>query len=186
MSAHATLDPDRIHSVADSLYEIVAGKRVESTPLGAYAGGVASALVTFLNQFAFAHKLGVAFSEVLFDLGVNERRPDVSFVAWDRWTTDPPDHLVDPRSWKVIPNLAVEVVSPSNTSDEIEEKRIEYFDAGVDRVWIIFPRPQLVHVYDSASHAVVFGMYDEIEVGDFLPGLRFRVSDLFSALKKPV
>lgn len=155
--------------------------------MGAFAASFASILVHFLNQFALPRKSGCAFSEVLFDFGPgrNKRRPDVAFVAWDRWTEDPPDPAQDPSSWKVIPNLAVEVISPNNKAEEIENKVVEYFQAGVDRVWVIYPRLKRVYVYTSAKNPKVLELDDELDGDGFLPGFQLKVADIFAALTKP-
>jgi Uma2 family endonuclease len=82
---------------------------------------------------------GRAVSEMLFDLGagLSQRRPDVAYVSYDRWAR----HRRVPRTqaWAVVPELTVEVISPSNTFEEILGKVHEYFQAGVQRVWVVPP-----------------------------------------------
>src|SRR3977135_2176506 len=105
--------------VADEpLYEVIDGRRVEVEPMGAHEAWIASALMLFLQTFARPQRLGRAVVEVLFDLTPigRERRPNVAFVASQRW----PYGRLPPRgdnAWKVIPNLAGEVVSRTNTAD---------------------------------------------------------------------
>src|SRR5438067_9065857 len=110
--APASLIPTEIGD-SENLYEVVNGERREIPHMGALAGIIASVLSQYLGVFATQHKLGLVMVEVLFRLGANgpERRPDVAFISYDRWplaavpTEDPP-------AWPVVPNLAVEVVSP--------------------------------------------------------------------------
>jgi hypothetical protein len=108
----------------DMLYEVVNGLVREVPGMGALAGYVASVLAQSMGSFVTAHKLGVVVIEVLFRLkadGSLKRRPDIAFVSWARC----PDLLqmdYDPPESDQAPNLAVEVVSPTNTAIEIEEK----------------------------------------------------------------
>src|SRR5947207_9928759 len=95
----------------EPLYEVVNGERREIAPMGLYAGSIANVLAFLINQFAFPRKLGFAFMEVLFAMkpGKPERRPDVAFVATQDWTEPPYAVGDDPRAWRVVPGLAVEV-----------------------------------------------------------------------------
>src|SRR5690348_10027749 len=79
------------------------------------------------------------------------RMPDVSVVLWERL----PDHKVPSEPIpSLAPDLAVEVLSPSNTSAEMNRKIAEYFDAGCRSVWIVDPSTRTVHVYESlAQHS---------------------------------
>jgi Uma2 family endonuclease len=171
---------------SESLYEIVNGERREIAHMSTLAGTAASLLVYYLNAFAVPKKLGLAVSEVLFRLqpGQSSRRPDVAFVSYDRWPlTVPP--LSDPPEFDFAPNLAVEVVSPTNAAEEIEDKIKEYFDAGVELVWVIYPRHRRIYVYESVTKTRVLVQTDELEGGKVLPGFKLSVAALFGPLVKP-
>ena len=130
---------------SDSLYEVVDGQVVEKKPMGAYESLVGSRLNTRLDSFASAHDHGRAVSEMLLDFGpgLPQRRPDVAYVSYERW---PRQRMVPhTEAWDVVPNLAVEVVSPSNTWDEIVTKVAEYFRAGVECVWVILTSQEQAH-----------------------------------------
>ena len=107
--------------------------------MGAMQTLLASELCTFLRGFTRDNSLGVVVTEMLFLLNEQtklQRRPDIAFVSYSRW----PEETVDSSAaWDVVPNLAVEVVSPSNSSDEIDGKLTEYLEAGVELVWVIHP-----------------------------------------------
>src|SRR5438128_1525689 len=113
----------------EPLYEVVNGQRVELPPMGAQSTRIAGRLNTRLEVFVEDHHLGTVVPEMLFllDRGANvRRRPDVAFVSADRWPVDQ-----DPQwegDWEVVPDLAVEVVSPNDTFSEVERKVGEYFD----------------------------------------------------------
>jgi Uma2 family endonuclease len=176
--------PEALNS--DLLYEIVNGEQVEIPHMGRLAGLFASVLAHYLQAFGTQHKLGVAAVEVLFRLGPNQpaRRPDIAFVAYDRWTT--PTVLVDdPPEWEVVPNLAIEVVSPTNTAVEIQDKIQEYFSAGVQLVWVVYPRHRRIYVYDSPTQIRILLETDDLDGGTVLPGFRLNVATLFAPLTKP-
>lgn len=169
-----------------ALYEVVNGQRKEVPRMGALAATIASFLVSHLNFFAWQHKLGFAVTEVLLQLrpGSPQRRPDLAFIRYERWTV-PPQPAEDPPAWPVVPNLAVEIVSPNNLAEEIEEKLEEYFQAGVEQVWVIYPLRRRVYAYESLTQARILTENDELDGGTMLPGFRLSIATLFSTLVKP-
>jgi Uma2 family endonuclease len=164
---------------SDLLYEVVNGQMVEKEPMGAYEILIGSFLNTRLDSFARESNCGRAVSEMLFDLGagLSQRRPDVAYVSYDRW----PRQRRVPRlqAWAVVPELAVEVISPSNTFEEILGKVHEYFQAGAQHVWVVAPPLQQVYVYQSPSHIRVLNIQDALTGDPFLPGFRLQLSELF-------
>src|SRR5215470_20002375 len=93
-------------------YEVIDGVRVEREPMGAFETVLASWLCFLLNSFAVGKKLGLAANETLFVLNASrnlQRRPDVAFVSYTRW---PAAIVARASAWDVVPDLAVEVVSP--------------------------------------------------------------------------
>src|SRR5437588_7661560 len=121
----------------DVLYEVVNGEIREVPPMSRLAVFVATVLAQHLGTFASQNKRGLVVVKMLFRLttdGGRQRRPDVAFVAYDR-LPEPIFSTDDPPAWDVVPNLAVEVVSPTNTAEEIVQKIQEYLDAGVQLVW---------------------------------------------------
>ena len=179
LTSTAPLDPD-------ALYEIIDGERREIPHMGAWAGTLASLLVVQLNAFAYPRKLGLAVVEVLFRLGPNgpSRRPDIAFIGYDRWPTMAAA-VGDPPEWEFAPKLAVEVVSSSNTAAEVLDKIEDYFTAGVQLVWVIYPRHRQIYVYDSPTHNDILRESDELDGGTVVPGFRLKIADLFAALVKP-
>src|SRR5262249_39356350 len=155
-----------------NLYEIINGERREIPHMGAFAGTIASFLVSHLNVFAWQHKLGFAVAEVMFRLRPDspQRRPDLAFISYDRWVSPAPAQ--DPPAWDVLPNLAVEVVSPTNIADEIEEKLQEYFAARVQLVWVVHPLRRRIYVYESPTQVRILQENDELDGGQVLPSFR--------------
>lgn len=170
----------------DALYEFVDGQWRETPRMGALAGFLASILVSEINAFARPKRLGLAMSEVLFRLAPEgpARRPDVAFVASDRWPYTTPLEE-DPPAFDIVPNLAVEVNSPTNTLDEILFKIRDYFFAGVQLVWVVAPRVRLVYVYESPEDVRVLSEKRELDGGAVLPGFRLPLADFFSTPARP-
>ncbi len=179
-SAESTAD------LLDSLYEVVDGVIVEKPPMGAYEFELASVLQDVLSPFARSHRLGRVVTEMIFDLrpaANRQRRPDVAFVSAAKW----PLSRRAPRggAWAIVPDLAVEIVSPSNPATHVIGKVHEYFTAGVSLVWIVYPDQEQVYAYESPTRVRVFGRGDDIDGGVILPGFRLPIIDLFDAPADP-
>jgi Uma2 family endonuclease len=102
------------------------------------------------------------------------RAPDVAFVRKER---TPPTGI--PKSyWPGAPDLAVEIVSPKDTYEEVEEKVQEWLDAGTSVVWVVSPKRRTVTVHRSAKDVVPLTEKDELDGGTLLPGFRCRVSEI--------
>ena len=86
---------------------------------------------------------------------------------------------MDTESWDVVPNLAVEVISPSNTAREILDKVEEYFRVGVERIWVIYPSQRLVYVYASPTDVRIVTEGSELMDESLLPGFRLPLHLLF-------
>ena len=165
----------------DALYEIVNGQYVELPPMSTSSAVIASRLVRKLGAFADARQLGEVVSQPLFPTAPGtktRRRPDVAFVSYTRWPKDRPLPNTDP--WPVAPELAIEVVSPTDLIEEVFTKLMEYFQVGVNEVWIVFPKQRLVQVYQSLTSVRGLAGADELDGGDILPGFSIPVADLFA------
>lgn len=185
MSVAEPLAPTRGTWLADDrpLYEVVNGEMVEMPPMSFHANKVASRLVWQMGPFANSNGLGEVVAEVLFRLPLEEdrhrnRRPDVAFVSYERWPRGTPDSYRE-NAWDVVPDLAVEVVSPNDFADELMEKVREYFAAGVRVVWVVYPRQRLVHVFDSLAAVRVVAAPAALDAGPVLAGLALPLADVF-------
>lgn len=164
----------------DFLYEVVDEDVVELAPMGAYEGWLATVLTEYLGRFVRQHRLGRAVQEVLFDLGAavqRKRRPDVAFVSYDRWSRQ--QRVPRAEAWAVVPNLAVEVVSPTDRADDLMNKITEYFQAGVECVWVIFPSQEQVHVYAAPTRVQIYARTDIMPGEPVLPHFQLPLAGLF-------
>jgi hypothetical protein len=106
---------------------------------------------------------------------------DVAFVSFERW----PKQRRIPRTeaWEVVPNLAVEVVSRTDSVDYIVDKVVEYFHAGVERVWVVFPSQEHVYVYESPTRVQILTRTDELCGEPILPQFRLPLGELFDDIE---
>lgn len=167
--------------LGDSLYEVVGGQLVELPPMGSYSSWLISVLDQALGPYVKAHRLGMVVVEMLFLIDAAtglQRRPDVAFIADRRW---PRGRRVPTKSpWEVVPDLAIEVNSPTNTGDELIARVREYFDAGVERVWVVYPEEALVYDYASTTSVRILDRTMSLECEALLPGFRLPLSSLFA------
>lgn len=160
------------------LCEFVDGVLVEKT-VGAYESYLAMEIAFVIRQFLVEHNLGVVLvtdGSYRFVSG-RMRMPDVSFISWQRMGD------YDLRSQAVVPfapDLAVEVLSPSNTERELEDQLEDYFTDQVHLVWVVDPQRREVSVYVSQTQPTVLGESDRLEGGDVLPGFALSLENLFA------
>ena len=169
----------------EKVYEIVDGVPVEVEPMSAFANLLATELLAIIHQFVRQHRLGLAAMETMFLLRhkpVLQRKPDVAFVSASK-RVRPPTH--QEAAWDVVPDLAVEVISPTNTADAMDAKVVEYFQAGVRLVWVLFPETRRMYIYESPERMRAIGVNDQLDGGDVLPGFSVRLGDIFAALEDP-
>ena len=183
MSQAATLPPETVPEaspVDDRFYEIVRGEKVEKPPMGALEAWLAGVLDQQLGAYARANGLGRVVPESLFRINISgdpQRRPDVAFVSYERWPRD--RKITSDNAWDVVPDLAIEVISRTNTAGEVIDKIFEYFEAGVRRVWVVYPKRRQVYVYESAAKNRILILGDELDGEDILPGFRLSLAELF-------
>jgi Uma2 family endonuclease len=158
--------------------ELINGEIVEVAPTKFRHGHMEAQLGASLSYFVAEHKLGsVAVGEV----GLYTRRNpdtvrgvDVIFISHQRLAQASPESYLD-----IAPELAVEIVSPSDRWSEVMDKLEEYFSIGVLMVWIVDPRKRQIHVYSSPTEVIRLQVGDTLDGGDILPGFTLPVADLF-------
>lgn len=169
-----------IEAHEDRLCELVDGVLVEK-PMGFTESRIASLLIAAFQNFADANDLGVVTGESgMFRFPENlVRMPDVAFVSWDQF---PGREMPDEGAPEIVPDLAVEVLSKSNTRAEMARKLQEYFRAGSRLVWFVDPPTKSVTVYTSPTKFKVLSTADSLEGGKVLPGFSLPVANLFKNL----
>lgn len=161
----------------DAPYILVEGALVDVNPPGGIHGEVAGKLSAYLGIFILTNKLGKFFTnDAGFVLQQNPDTvfgPDLAFIRQGRLTKSPTSYI------RTVPDLAVEVVSPSNTRPDVDRKTRIYLDAGVEQVWIVDPFRRELSVRQTDAPIVVLGPDDIIRGYDLLPGFELRVGELF-------
>jgi Uma2 family endonuclease len=164
-----------------SSYEIIDGLIKELPPMSIFAQRLTTVLTTRLELFGETSKRGQAIMEGLFHLPLpldRNRRPDIAFILAQRWPLNRPLPARD-NAWDLAPDLAVEVVSPTDYLDELFTKLDEYFRAGVRQVWVVFPLLGYVQVYDSLTQCHGLLRQDTLDGGTLLPGFSLPLAQLF-------
>lgn len=162
------LDPERS-------YEIVNGVPAEKEMPGARHGGISSRLGRRLGAYVEDHGLGEVYVETSFQIGAQERIPDLAFIAAARI----PSEGEPETKWLIAPDLAVEVISPTDFYEKVHAKALEYLTAGVKQVWIVSPENQIITVYRSATDITAFPPEGELVSEDLLPGFRCALREIF-------
>ena len=179
----ATLaDVDRIRDKEGALCELIDGVLLEKT-VGLRESRLAVYLAGLLNHFVIPRNLGFVTGpdgglELLTAL---VRIPDVAYISWDRV---PGRKIPTEPVPRVAPNLAVEVLSQSNTPGEMAAKRQDYFAARVELVWEIDPAKRKVTVYTSLTDYTELGENGVLDGGTVLPGYKLPVCELFGELDR--
>jgi Uma2 family endonuclease len=164
------------------LCELVDGTLVEKA-VGYHESIIALAIASLLRKFVIPKNLGfVSGSDGMMRLFPGLiRMPDVAFASWSRF---PGGRLPAEPAPSIAPDLAIEVLSVSNTVGEMERKRREYFEAGVSLVWMIDPRQRTAVVYTSPDEYTEYSESDSLTGGEVLPGFTLSLSELFAELDR--
>jgi Uma2 family endonuclease len=163
-------------------YEIVDGELIDMGNSGALHGYICSLILAALNFYIVPKKLGVILdSSTAFKMkNGNKRSPDIAFFAKERLQ----GMAVLPSGFlEGAPDLAVEVLSPGNTVEEIDSKLIEYFENGTRLVWVINPTQHYILVYRSANEPDrLLKFQDYLDGEEVVSGFHLPVADLFKPL----
>jgi Uma2 family endonuclease len=160
--------------------ELVRGEVVDGMPPGGKHGRVALRIGKFLDNWAEQGPGGEVGVESGFRVEQEPdtvRGPDVYYVRAERV----PEGGAPEGFWDIPPDLAVEVVSPGDTAEEIEIKVGEYLDAGTLAVWVVYPRLRKVIVHTPDGLARTYGPKATLVTPDVLPGFSCPVSAIFAA-----
>ncbi len=166
-------------------YELVRGQLVERN-MGFESGWVGSRLLIRLGRYCEEHQLGdVLQSEVGYQCFPHEpglvRKPDASFIRRGRL---PGGTL--PKGWaKFPPDLAVEVVSPNDSSDDLEEKLADYERAKIPLIWVISLASRTVMVYRADGTVSRLHENDELSGEAIIPGFRCPIREILPPLEEP-
>jgi len=163
--------------------ELIDGVLVEKA-MGFRSTVLARRLVFLLELFVYARNLGLlTLPDGMLRLSASRvRAPDIAFISWDRI---PGRRIPDQPVPDLVPDLAVEVLSPSNTPAEMRLKRQDYFQAGCRLVWEIDPDARTAAVYTQVDPPdAELTAADTLDGDPVLPGFTLPLADLFAELDR--
>ncbi len=155
-------------------YELVDG-RIQIVPTGGRHGKIGYRLALKIGSTAPDNVEGFDSSTGFRVAGGNIRSPDLSLMSVSRLPQGkPPVDFIDGA-----PDLAVEIVSPSENQKDLAQKVLEYFESGAQEVWLLFPERKQVYRYTAPLEVEVLREDDILTGGELLPKFRVRVGELF-------
>ena len=162
----------------DEHFELVNGQLVEKS-MGFHEQWVDSVLYKFFILFLHQNDIGRAVLEAKFALPNtgNRRIPDLAYISYSTWPRNKP--FPKKAYANMAPDLAVEVISPSDGGRDIVDKMLEYFRAGCKAVWVVWPNAEQIHVYSSPKSVKIYGVTDTLEGDPVVPGFRLPLIELF-------
>jgi Uma2 family endonuclease len=171
---------DGVTENADKRFELIRGVIFEMpapSPIHAY---IANKFGRYLDEFVEEHDLGYVFGDSCsYQLSdIDELIPDASFISKARQPS-----LPLPEAFEIAPDLAIEVVSPSNRPREMLNKVETYLKYGTRQVWVVYPDEKIVDVYRSADDDGLLvqsvGIDDALDGDELLPGFSLAVRRVF-------
>jgi Uma2 family endonuclease len=162
----------------DGRWELIDGEPIELSPAAGRSGWISATIGALLANHVRQSRLGWAFSAetgfILFDDRQTVRSPDAAVVLRHR-LAELPDSFVP-----MAPDLAVEVLSPSDRMADALAKVAMYLQAGTPLVWFVNPATRTVVVFRSETDPVMLSEGDTLDGGDVLPGFSVPVAEIFA------
>ena len=155
-------------------YEYIKGELFPVPPTSLEHGKISVNLILPLGLYVRENQLGdVYVPDTGFKVGERVLMPDVAFLS----NKHLPDDLS--KASPIPPDLAVEVVSPTDVSRQIEEKAFAYLEAGTQLVWVLKPASKTVTVYRSETNITLLTRDDTLTGEDIVEGFSCQVAELF-------
>ena len=154
-------------------YEYIKGELVPMSPPTRIHSKISVNVIRHLDRHVRENQLGEVHVEATFQVGERGLKPDVAFVSTPHLEGD------ENKGFPIPPDLAIEVVSPSDVQWRVVDKAFAYLDAGTRLVWVLDPRSQTVTVYRSESNIALLMREDTLTGEDAVPGFACPVSQLF-------
>jgi Uma2 family endonuclease len=164
------------------LCELIDGVLVEKA-MGWYEARMGIVLCFFWESYLEKHPLGIVIGDGgLMRVNPEQIRiPDVAFYSWDHFPNKilPMSEILD-----LVPDLAVEIWSPGNTTKEMDRKRGEYFAGGAKLIWEVFPQQRIVKVYTAPDEETTLDENGVLDGSPVLPGFTLTVREWFERAGK--
>ena len=154
-------------------YEYVKGELVPMSPATRVHSKISVNVIRHLDRHVRENQLGEVHVEATFQVDDRGLKPDVAFVSTPRLNGD------ENKGFPIPPDLAIEVVSPTDVQWRVADKAFAYLNAGTRLVWVLDPRSKTVTVYRSERDIALLTFEDTLTGEDVVPGFTCPVSQLF-------
>jgi len=154
-------------------YEYVKGELVPMSPPTRIHSKVSVKVIRYLDRHVEENQLGEVYVEATFQVGERGLKPDVAFMPTSQLDGD------ENTGFLIPPDLAIEVLSPTDVQWRVVDKAFAYLNAGTRLVWVLDPRSKTVTVYRSERDIVLLTYEDTLTGEDVVPGFACQVSQLF-------
>lgn len=160
------------------IHELVDGELVMSPKNNWQHGDICAQLLTALRAYAITHSLGAVWdsSTGFWMRNRNCRAPDISFVSKARLKGL---KRSDRQFFQGAPDLAVEILAPSNTRGEIDARLKDFFASGTQIAWVINPENECAEICRTLTERKLVGSGGFLDGEHLLPGFQFPIADLF-------
>jgi Uma2 family endonuclease len=157
-------------------YELSDGELIVTPSSSSFHNEICDRLIARLLDFLDKHPLGRVISETDVQLSESTvRRPDVAFVSDERLQGVDRHHT----PLAAVPNLVIEIVSPTDRAADLMKKVSEYLKAGVQAVWLFYPSLFQTYRYANERTQCLTAGDEFVEPG-LLPGFTLKISEIFS------
>ena len=155
-------------------YEYAKGKLIPMSPATRRHGKISAKVIWHLSSHVYENGLGELYTaETIFQVGERLMKPDVAFVSTPRLDVD------EDKSFPIPPDLAIEVVSPTDVHSRVVRKALDYLTAGTRLVWVLEPVSKTVTVYRSENDIKTLTNEATLTGEDVVPGFACPVGQLF-------
>lgn len=158
-------------------HEVVGGELITMPPAKSLHSRIAHLVFKLIGRFLVEEAELETFLEVGYVLSLSPltvRQPDISVLRKDRVWATPPDSY-----FEGAPEIAIEIVSPSDGAEYLEGKVRDYLAAGAREVWVLYPKTKHVHIFCRTGEWRVLSETQIVESPELLPGFSVKVSEFF-------
>ena len=156
-------------------YEYAEGELIPMSAATRRHGKISAKVIGHLYSHVYENGLGELYTaETIFQVGERIMKPDVAFVSTDRLDVD------EDKAFPIPPDLAIEVVSPTDVQYRIVRKAFDYLEAGTRLVWVLDPVAKTVTVYRSESDIELLTHEATLTGEEVVPGFTCPVENLFA------
>ena len=155
-------------------YEYAKGELIPMAPTSIEHGEISINVIRYLDRHVYEKGLGKLYTaNTTFQVGERLMKPDVAFVSTARLDVD------EDKTFPIPPDLAIEVVSPTDVHYRIVRKAFDYLNAGTRLVWVLDPVAKAVTVYRSENDIEILTHEATLSGEDVVPGFACPVEQLF-------